>query len=51
MYDIFFGIAIYLVVFGLAVGARWLDKKDENEGLIMTKSVSVTTVRNGWSRD
>lgn len=35
----------YLVVLGLFLGARYLDKKAGNEGLIMTKSVSVTTIR------
>lgn len=41
----------YLVVFGMFAGARWLDKKAGNEGLIMIKTVSKTTIRNGWSRD
>ena len=51
MYDYLIFGAVYLVAFGLMMGARWLDKKAGNEGLIMTKSVSVTTVCNGWSKD
>jgi len=45
MTNILIGGAVYLVVFGLFLGARYLDKKAGNEGLIMTKSVSVTTIR------
>lgn len=44
MTNILIGGAVYLVVFGLFLGARYLDKKAGNEGLIMTKSVSVTTI-------
>ncbi|KKN02129.1 hypothetical protein LCGC14_1120820 [marine sediment metagenome] len=43
--------AFYLVVFGLFFGARHLDRKAGNEGLIMIKTKSVTTIRNGWSKD
>ena len=51
MSDILIFGAFYLVVFGLFLGARYLDKKAGNEGLIMTTTKSVTTIRNGWSKD
>lgn len=51
MYEYLGYAAFYLVVFGLMLGARWLDKKAGNEGLIMIKTVSKTTIRSGWSRD
>ncbi len=45
--------AFYLVVMGMFFGARYLDKKAGNpEGaLIVIKTVSRTTIKNGWSRD
>ena len=51
MSDILIFGAFYLVVFCLYLGARYLDKKAGNEGLIMTTTKSVTTIRNGWSKD
>jgi len=44
---------VYLVFIGMFFGARWLDKQAGNpEGaLIVIKTVSRTTIKNGWSRD